>query len=69
MTIARREYEGGCKCQTCKRLPDGDQMTDAQFDEWLKAHPMDPITQEIVEGMVRRLHKRLTAKPGPKLNL
>lgn len=68
MTL-RRMFEPGCGCNVCASMPLDQDMTDKQFEEWIKAHPMDPVEQEGIEAAVQRLKKRLRAKPGPELNL
>ena len=66
---AKRTWEGGCQCQVCLQMDPTKTLTDEEFDRWLKAHPLDPIEQEKIEGSVHRLKKRFREKPGPELNL
>jgi hypothetical protein len=65
-----REYglDGSlCDCH-CHQTPP-ELQSDEAFEQWLKDHPLDPITQENVQASVQRLAKRLRAKPGPTLDL
>lgn len=61
-----------CDCQKCfedKNPLPRELESDEVFDAWLKAHPMDPVTEESVQRAVQHLKKRLRATPGPDLNL
>lgn len=65
---AQRTWDG-CRCHVCQQLDPSKTMTDEELSAWLKAHPLDPVTEEKIEGMVGRVKKKLRAKPGPEFNL